>query len=281
MLDEGYIRTTLANISEGYEFHGSIIRANREGDVIVQPTQKVTRRTPTKLLIVDDEPQVRRSLRTILTSQGCTVVEARDGEEALEEVKADPPDLVLLDINMPGIDGFEACRRIREASDVPIIMVTVRGSEKDKVAALDAGADDYLVKPFGTQELLARVRAATRRVPNVEEIPPFVSPNLSIDFERRRVTAGGQPVHLTPTEFELLKHLVLNQGKPVSHLKLLNLLWGPEHTSDREPLRVFIGQLRRKIEPNPDEPRYILTEPLIGYRFEPDTEKPNKTRKQG
>jgi two-component system KDP operon response regulator KdpE len=231
------------------------------------------------VLVVDDEPQVRRALRAILTGHGCSVVEARDGEEAVEEIAADRPDLVLLDINMPGIDGFEACRRIRETSDVPIIIVTVRGNERDKVVALDAGADDYLVKPFGTQELLARVRAAVRRVPGAEEIPPFVSSNLKIDFERRRVVARGEAVHLTPTEFELLKQLVLNKGKPVSHLKLLHLLWGPEHSSDREPLRVFIGQLRRKIEPNPDEPQYILTEPLIGYRFEPDAEKPGKRKK--
>lgn len=244
-----------------------------------QSTQTIAKRERAKILIVDDEPQVRRALRAILTGHDCTVIEARDGEEALEEVKAERPDLVLLDINMPGIDGFETCRRIRESSDVPIIMVTVRGSEKDKVLALDAGADDYLVKPFGTQELLARVRAAVRRVPGVEEIQPFISANLTIDFERRRVVAMGQPVHLTPTEFELLKHLVLNRGKPMSHLKLLHLLWGPEHSNDREPLRVFIGQLRRKIEPNPDEPRYILTEPLIGYRFEPDVEKPVKSRK--
>ena len=246
--------------------------------VIAQNTQKVVKRPPAKVLVVDDEPQVRRALRTVLTSQGCAVVEARDGEEAIEEIKADPPDLVLLDINMPGVDGFETCRKIREASEAPIIMVTVRGSENDKVQALDAGADDYLVKPFGTQELLARVRAAARRIPNLEQIPPFISPNLSIDFECRRVVAQGQPVHLTPTEFELLKHLVVNQGKPVSHLKLLNLIWGPEHTNDREPLRVFIGQLRRKIEPNPEEPRYILTEPLIGYRFEADEGKPQKRR---
>jgi two-component system KDP operon response regulator KdpE len=244
-----------------------------------QTPQTATKRQSAKVLVVDDDPQVRRALRAILTGQGCTVVEARDGEEAVEEITADRPDLVLLDINMPGIDGFETCRRIRESSDVPIIMVTVRGNERDKVVALDAGADDYLVKPFGTQELLARVRAAVRRVPGAEEIPPFVSPNLNVDFERRRVIAHGQPVHLTPTEFELLKHLVLNRGKPVSHLKLLHLLWGPEYTTDREPLRVFIGQLRRKIEPNPDEPRYILTEPLIGYRFEPDVEKPAKKRK--
>ena len=246
--------------------------------LIARPVQKNAKRAPAKVLIVDDEPQVRRALRTILVSQGCAVIEVRDGEEAIEEIKADPPNLVLLDINMPGIDGFETCRRIREASDVPIIMVTVRDSEEDKVKALDAGADDYLVKPFGTQELLARVRAAARRVSSLEELPPFISPNLSIDFERRRVLARGQPVHLTPTEFELLKLLIMNQGKPVSHLKLMHFLWGPEHASDREPLRVFIGQLRRKIEPNPDEPRYILTEPLIGYRFEPDAERPSKKR---
>jgi len=247
--------------------------------LIAQPIPKTTKRSPAKILVVDDEPQVRRALRTILVSQGCSVVEARDGHEALEEIKADPPDLVLLDINMPGIDGFETCRMIRDASEVPIIMVTVRNSENDKVQALDAGADDYLVKPFGTQELLARVRAAARRIPNLEEIPPFISPNLSIDFERRRVVARGQQVHLTPTEFELLKHLVINRGKPVSHLKLLHLLWGPEHENDRGPLRVFIGQLRRKVEPDPDKPRYILTEPLIGYRFEPDPVKPGRSRK--
>jgi two-component system, OmpR family, KDP operon response regulator KdpE len=268
-----------ANIHEGLAFSEIFIRKNREADLIAQNIQKIARKAPAKILIVDDEPQVRRALRTILATQGCAVIEVRTGEEALEEIKADPPDLVLLDINMPGVDGFETCRQIRESSDVPIIMVTVRDSENDKVQALDAGADDYLVKPFGTQELLARVRAAARRNPSLEELAPFVSPNLEIDFERRRVLARGQPVHLTPTEFELLKHLVLNQGKPVSHLKLLHLIWGPEHANDREPLRVFIGQLRRKIEPDPDHPLYILTEPLIGYRFEAYPEKPAKTRK--
>ena len=251
-----------------------------EGGLIAQSTRPIQKKEAAKILVVDDEPQVRRALRAILAGHGWSVIEVRDGEEALEEMKVDRPDLVLLDINMPGIDGFETCRRIRGASDVPIIMVTVRGNEKDKVLALDAGADDYLVKPFGTQELLARVRAAVRRVASVEEIPPFISPNLKIDFDRRRVISRGEPVHLTPTEFELLKHLVLNRGKPVSHLKLLHLLWGPEHSNDREPLRVFIGQLRKKIEPDPDEPRYILTEPLIGYRFEPDAEKPAKPRKR-
>lgn len=241
-----------------------------------QPAKKIVGKAPAKILIADDEPQVRRVLRTILTDQGWVAIEVRNGEEALDEIKADPPDVVLLDINLPGTDGFETCRKIREVSDVPVIIVTARGSENDKVKALDAGADDYLVKPFGTPELLARIRAAARRVPRLQEMPPFVSPNLSIDFERRRVIARKQRVHLTPKEFELLKHLVLNQGRPVSHLKLLQLLWGPEHDDDRELLRVFIGQLRRKIEPNPEEPCYILTEPLIGYRFEAGTEKPAK-----
>jgi two-component system KDP operon response regulator KdpE len=247
--------------------------------LIAPAVHSPAKRQSAKILVVDDEPQVRRALRTILTGHGCTVIEVRDGEEAVEEMKADSPDLILLDINMPGMDGFETCRKIRETSDVPIIMVTVRGNEKDKVLALDAGADDYLVKPFGTQELLARVRAAVRRVPSAGENPAFTSPNLKIDFEHRRVIARGQTVHLTPTEFDLLKTLVMNQGKPVSHLKLLHLLWGPEHANDREPLRVFIGQLRRKIEADPKEPRYILTEPLIGYRFEPGDEKTAKTRK--
>jgi two-component system, OmpR family, KDP operon response regulator KdpE len=247
--------------------------------LIAQSIQPRVRKETAKILVVDDEPQVRRALRAILAVHGCSVIEARDGEEALEEMKVDRPDLVLLDINMPGIDGLETCKRIRELSDVPIIMITVCGKESDKVTALDAGADDYLVKPFGTEELLARVRAAVRRVPKAEEIPPFVSPTLKIDFECRRVTARGRPVHLTPREFELLKQLVLSRGKPVSHLKLLHLLWGPAHSNNLDCLRVFIGHLRRKIEPDPDEPRYILTEPLIGYRFEPEAETPAKTRK--
>lgn len=241
--------------------------------------------TPTKnffakILVVDDDPQLRRAFRVILISQGCTVIEARDGNEAIEEIKVDCPDLVLLDINMPGIDGFETCRRIRDCSDVPIIVVTVRGDENDKVVALDAGADDYIVKPFGTLELLARIRAAARRVPGTEKMPPFNSPGLKIDFERRRVVANGHPVHLTPIQFELLRQLLLNKGKPVSHAKLIHLVWGPEKQSDdRKDLRVFIGQLRKKIEPDPDHPRYIHTEPVVGYRFDPDHGTPTKTRR--
>jgi len=229
---------------------------------------------------VDDDAQLRRAFRVILTGQGCTVIEARNGNRAIEEIKANCPDLVLLDINMPGIDGFETCKRIRGFSNVPIIVVTVRGAEEDKVIALDAGADDYIVKPFGTQELLARIRAAARRVPEAEEMPPFNSSGLEIDFERRRVIANGRPVHLTPTQFELLRHLLLNEGKPVSHAKLIHLLWGPEKPpDDRKDLRVFIGQLRKKIEPDSDQPRYIHTEPVIGYRFDPDYVTPTKTRK--
>jgi two-component system KDP operon response regulator KdpE len=249
--------------------------------VIAQPTSHNLKTNPVKILVVDDERQVRRALRAILLNEGGMVIEAQSGVEALEEVEAEHPDLVLLDLNMPGLDGFETCAQIRSRSDVPIVVVTVRDSERDVVRALDAGADDYLVKPFGTKELLARIRAAVRRVPGTEEIPPFESPDLKIDFERRQVMAKKKPVHLTPTEFELLKILVLNEGKPVSYLKLLHRLWGPEHSNDRETLRVFIGQLRRKIEPDPDEPCYILTEPLIGYRFDPELGKLTRPRKQG
>jgi two-component system, OmpR family, KDP operon response regulator KdpE len=232
-----------------------------------------------KILVVDDDGQLRRAFRVILTGQGCTVIEARDGNEAIEEIKADCPDLVLLDINMRGMDGFETCKRIRGFSNVPIIVVTVRGDENDKVVALDAGADDYLVKPFGTQELLARIRATARRVP-AEETPPFNSSGLEIDFERHRVIANGRQVHLTPTQFELLRFLILNEGKPVSHAKLIHLLWGPEKSqADRTDLRVFIRQLREKIEPDPAQPRYIHTEAGIGYRFDPDYVTATKTRR--
>lgn len=241
---------------------------------------QLTNTTATKILVVDDDRQLRRVFRALLASQGCTVIEARDGYEAIEEIKAENPDLVFLDIIMPGIDGLETCKRIREFSIVPIIMVTVRGDEKDKVLAFDAGADDYIVKPFGTRELLARVRAAARRAPGAERTPQrFNSAGLEIDFESRRVIANGRRVRLTPIEFELLKQLVLNQGKPVPHLQLLQVLWGPDHSSDRQYLRVYIGHLRKKIEPNPDQPRYIDTEPGIGYRFDPNYGTLTKTQK--
>ena len=224
--------------------------------------------TSAKVLIVDDEPQIRRVLRTTLASQGYTVVEARSGDEALEEIRHERPDLILLDVNMPGRSGLETCSEIRATSDVPIIMLTVRNTERDKVQALDAGADDYVVKPFGVEELMARIRAALRRVAPAESIPPFLSPELKIDFEKRTVLVKGQPVRLTPKEFELLRQLVANQGKAIAHRRLLQAVWGPDYGEETEYLRVFINQLRKKIEPDPGNPRYIITEPWIGYRFE-------------
>jgi two-component system KDP operon response regulator KdpE len=228
---------------------------------------------PTKILVVDDEPQIRRVMRTTLASQGYSVAEARNGDEALEVIPAERPDLILLDVNMPGRSGVETCREIRQGSDVPIIMLTVRNSERDKVQALDAGADDYVVKPFGSEELLARIRAALRRATPSEALPPFLSADLKIDFEKRSVTVNDQFVRLTPKEFDLLHHLVANQGKTESHRRLLQAVWGPDYGEETEYLRVFINQLRKKIEPDPRHPRYIHTEPWVGYRFDPPHEK--------
>ena len=237
--------------------------------------------TSAKILIVDDEPQIRRVLRTTLTSQGYTVTEARTGEEAFEQVRNERPDLILLDVNMPGISGLETCREIRASSDIPIIMLTVRGTEHDKVQALDAGADDYVVKPFGSEELMARIRAGLRRAATTENFPPFVSHDLKIDFEKRSILVKGEAVRLTPKEFDLLRHLVANQGKALGHRRLLQAVWGPDYGEETEYLRVFINQLRKKIEPDPKKPRYIHTEPWVGYRFEPPAEKarPNRPEK--
>jgi two-component system, OmpR family, KDP operon response regulator KdpE len=234
--------------------------------------------TSVKILVVDDEPQIRRVMRTTLVSQGYAMAEAKSGDEALELIAAERPDLILLDVNMPGRSGLDTCREIRLSSDVPIIMLTVRNTERDKVQALDAGADDYVVKPFGSEELMARIRAALRRASPSEAPPPFVSPDLKIDFEKRSVTVNGQPVRLTPKEFELLHHLVANQGKTESHRRLLQAVWGPDYGEETEYLRVFINQLRKKIEPDPRHPRYIHTEPWVGYRFEPPREKSRSGR---
>jgi two-component system KDP operon response regulator KdpE len=231
-----------------------------------------------KILIVDDEPQIRRVLRTTLTSQSYAASEARSGDEALDLIRIERPDLILLDVNMPGRSGLETCREIRSTSDIPIIMLTVRNTERDKVQALDAGADDYVVKPFGSEELMARIRAALRRAAPAEALPPFISGDLKIDFEKRSVLVKGAPVRLTPKEFELLHHLVANQGKAQSHRRLLQAVWGPDYGEETEYLRVFINQLRKKIEPDPRHPRYIHTEPWVGYRFEPPTEKPRGGR---
>jgi len=221
------------------------------------------------ILVVDDEPQIRRVLRSTLSFRGYTISEATSGEEALELVPKLKPDLILLDVNLPGMSGVDTCREIRRSSDAPIIMLTVRNAERDKVVALDAGADDYVTKPFGIEELLARVRASLRRHPSVESLPPFLSKNLTVDFEERRVTANGEEIHLAPKEFEVLRHLIANQGKPVSHRRLLQIVWGPEYGEETENLRVVINQLRKKIEKDSAHPKYILTEPWVGYRFQP------------
>lgn len=222
-----------------------------------------------RVLVVDDEPQLRRVMRTALVANGYEAYEARTGEEALETLRGSSPDIILLDMNMPGMGGMAACRAIRGQSDAAILVLSVRDSEKDKIAALDAGADDYITKPFSVDELMARIRANLRRLPaQGEQAQPLViSSDLTVDFSTRTVVAHGQPVRLTPKEFELLHYLVSNANKPVPHRRLLQTLWGPEYGDEVEYLRVFVSQLRKKIEADPAHPRYILTEPWIGYRF--------------
>lgn len=222
-----------------------------------------------RVLVVDDEPQLRRVMRTALVANGYEAYEARSGEEALEVLRGNNPDLILLDMNMPGMGGMAACRAIRAQSEAAILVLSVRDSEKDKIAALDAGADDYVTKPFSVEELMARIRANLRRLPaqGDQAHPVVVSGELTIDFAARKVVAHGQPVRLTPKEFELLQFLVSNANKPVAHRKLLQTLWGPEYGDEVEYLRVFVSQLRKKIEVDPAHPRYILTEPWVGYRF--------------
>jgi len=225
------------------------------------------------ILVVDDEPQIRRVLRSTLSFRGYTISEVSSGEEAVELAGKLKPDLILLDVNLPGMSGIDTCREIRRSTDAPIIMLTVRSAERDKVIALDAGADDYVIKPFGIEELLARIRASLRRHPSADSLPPFASKELSINFELRRVTVSGEEVHLAPKEFEVLRHLIANLGKPVTHRRLLQIVWGPEYGEETENLRVVINQLRKKIEKDPSQPKYILTEPWVGYRFQPPKEK--------
>ena len=221
------------------------------------------------ILVVDDEPQIRRVLRSTLSFRGYTISEVSSGEQAVELVPKLKPDMILLDVNLPGISGVDTCREVRRITDVPIIMLTVRSAERDKVMALDAGADDYVTKPFGIEELLARIRASLRRHPSVDTLPPFEAKELSVDFESRRVTVAGEEVHLAPKEFEVLRHLIANIGKPVTHRRLLQIVWGPEYGEETENLRVVINQLRKKIEKDPAQPKFILTEPWVGYRFQP------------
>ena len=222
-----------------------------------------------RVLVVDDEPQIRRVLRATLGSDGYDVIECHSGEEALSVVMSDPPDLVLLDLNMPGLGGLATCRSIRASSDVPVIILSVRNTDADKVEALDAGADDYVTKPFSFDELAARIRAALRRrnIQSDQNLHAIKTEDLEIDFVTRRVIVHGTQRRLTPTEFDLLRQLVTQANRPVPHKKLLNAVWGPEHESEVEYLRVFVNQLRKKIEPNPMKPQYIITEPRIGYQF--------------
>jgi two-component system, OmpR family, KDP operon response regulator KdpE len=225
---------------------------------------------PANVLVVDDEASLRKTLRTSLIASGFAVEEARSGEEALGAVQKRLFDLVLLDINMPGAGGIDTCRKIRNLSpQIGIIMVTVRDSENDKVYALEAGADDYVTKPFRLRELIARLRAVLRRIHLREAAAPetLEAGNLEIDLKRRILRRDGERVHLSPKEFELLAYLMQNQGIPLTHARLLRSLWGPEYGNELEYLRSYVKALRKKIETDPANPQYILTEPWVGYRF--------------
>ena len=224
-----------------------------------------------RILVVDDEPQLTRVLLRSLTTKGYEVRIAGDGEFALQTFHDWPPSLVVTDLAMPNMGGLELCRRLRAISDVPIIVLSVRGEEKTKVEALDAGADDYVTKPFGMDELLARIRAALRRNPPSDaNAKILLAGGFKIDLEAHTVTHADKEMRLTPKEFELMVHFVRNAGKVLTHRSLLGAVWGGDYTEQNEYVRVFIGQLRKKIEPDPSNPRYILTEPWIGYRFNPE-----------
>jgi two-component system KDP operon response regulator KdpE len=221
-----------------------------------------------RILVVDDDPQIRRVLKVTLSGQGYEVDDAKSGEAALEKVRESRFDLVLLDMNMPGIGGLDACRAIREQSEIAIIMLTVRDNETDKVEALDAGADDYVTKPFKTPELSARIRAALRRTPWTHGPSGRLTLGTAeIDFDTRQVTSRGRHVHLTPKEFDLLRYLTAHANKILSHRELLQAVWGPDYGDQVEYLRVVVNQLRKKIEAKPSAPVYLLTEPWVGYRL--------------
>ncbi len=226
--------------------------------------------TGARVLVVDDEPQVLRLLRTALGERGYDVSVAASGEEALATIERRLPDVIVLDVVMPGMSGLEVCRAVRERSSVPIIVLSARGEERDKVAALDLGADDYLTKPFGMEELLARIRVALRHAVDGggRADAVFSTGVLRIDFAQRRVWRGETELHLTPTEYDLLKFLVQNADRALTHGMILRAVWGPEYAGESQYLRVYVPQLRRKLEPDPARPRYILTEPGVGYRFQ-------------
>jgi len=223
-----------------------------------------------RILVVDDDPQIRRIMRVTLTSAGYEIEDAKSGEEALIKVRDFHPDLVLLDINMPGMSGLDACRAIRADSSVAVIMLTVVDTEAIKVEALDAGADDFVTKPFSTPELLARIRAALRRLPVTAGAPTLLEfGGLRIDFAARTVSINGVESHLTPKELDLLRYLTQHPNQAVSHRALLQAVWGPDYGDQVDYLRAFIRNLRKKIEANPEHPQFITTEPWVGYRFNP------------
>ena len=221
-----------------------------------------------RILVVDDDPQIRRVMRVTLTGRGYEVDDAKSGEAAMDKVRESRFDLVLLDMNMPGVGGVAACREIRGQSEIPIIMLTVRDTEADKIEALDAGADDYVTKPFSTGELLARIRAALRRSPGAQgpagklRLGPAV-----IDFDTRQVALGDRRHRLTPKEFDLLRYLVAHANKVISHRELLQAVWGPDYGDQVDYLRVVVNQIRKKIEQKPSTPGHLLTEPWVGYRL--------------
>ena len=225
---------------------------------------------PAHILVVDDEPQITRVLRTSLSAQGYDIRVANSGEMALEIMKDWQPNLIITDLSMPSIDGVQLTRSVRAASTVPIIVLSVRDKERQKVEALDAGADDYVTKPFGMNELLARVRANLRRVPVDGKLDPVIEiGDFRIDTAGRKVTVLQREVRLTPKEFDLLVYMARHPGKVITHRALLGAIWGGQSTDQVEYLRVFVGQLRKKLEPDAASPRYLVTEPWVGYRFEP------------
>jgi two-component system KDP operon response regulator KdpE len=224
---------------------------------------------PSRVLLVDDEASIQRALAPLLRSRGYDVEIAATGGEALKRLADRPPDLVVLDLGLPDIDGTEVCRRIRERLPIPIIVLSARGAEADKVNALDLGADDYVTKPFGPEELMARIRAALRRVTSEDRAESGVvrAGDLTIDYDRRRVLRGGAEIRLTPKEFDLLTLLVRNHDRVLTHRAILKAIWGANAVEQPEHLWTLVAQLRRKIEPDPANPRYLLSEPWVGYRF--------------
>jgi len=222
------------------------------------------------VLVVDDEPQITRVLRTVLTSQGYQVQTAAEGQSALTAFTEFRPELIITDLFMPHMDGVELCRRIRAVSNVPIIVLSVKGEERSKVEALDSGADDYVTKPFGIDELLARVRATLRRSGGEPDVASFDAGAFRIDLEARRVHVRGQEVRLTPKEFDLFVYMARHPNRVITHRTLLEAVWGEASQEQPEYLRVFMGQLRKKLEEDPSNPKYLVTEPWVGYRFNPN-----------